>query len=47
MSLDNYRIVVFQSEVARFPYTKNIKNRVKSKANKEAIDFYGIQEVFN
>ena len=34
-------------EVARFPYTKNLKNRVKSKANKEVLDFYGIQEVFN
>ena len=26
---------------------KNLKNRVKSKANKEVLDFYGIQEVFN
>ena len=51
-TLDTVRDIAYgfdnsSSEVAKFPYTKNLKNRVKSKANKEVLDFYGIQEVFN
>jgi hypothetical protein len=35
-------------EVARFPYTKNSENRLKSKAIQGGLRFfYGIQEVCN